>query len=45
MEGTGFLRTVSFGGFDKKDVLAYVDELNTKIYTLEAELLIGILLL
>lgn len=38
MEGTGFLKTVSFGGFDKKDVLAYVDELNTKIYTLEAEL-------
>ena len=38
MEGTGFLKTVNFGGFDKKDVLAYVDELNTKIYTLEAEL-------
>ncbi len=38
MDGTGFLKTVSFGGFDKKDVLAYVDELNTKIYTLEAEL-------
>lgn len=38
MAETGFLKTVSFGGFDKKDVLAYVDELNTKIYTLEAEL-------
>lgn len=38
MDGTGFLKTVNFGGFDKKDVLAYVDELNTKIYTLEAEL-------
>lgn len=38
MEGTGFLKTVSFGGFDKKDVLAYIDELNTKIYALEAEL-------
>ena len=38
MDGTGFLKTVSFGGFDKKDVLAYVDELNTKIYTLQAEL-------
>ncbi len=38
MEGTGFLKTVRVGGFDKKDVLAYVDELNTKIYTLEAEL-------
>lgn len=38
MEGTGFLKTVRMGGFDKKDVLAYVDDLNTKIYTLEAEL-------
>ncbi len=38
MDGTGFLKTVRVGGFDKKDVLAYVDELNTKIYTLEAEL-------
>lgn len=38
MESTGFLKTVSFGGFDKKDVLNYVDELNTKIYTLESEL-------
>lgn len=38
MAGTGFLRTVNFGGFDKKDVLAYVDELNSKIYNLENEL-------
>ncbi|MBO6309144.1 MAG: hypothetical protein J6N70_10000, partial [Oribacterium sp.] len=38
MDGTGFLKTVSFGGFDKKDVLAYVDKLNTQIYTLESEL-------
>lgn len=38
MDGTGFLKTVRVGGFDKKDVLAYVDQLNTKIYTLEAEL-------
>lgn len=38
MDSSGFLRSVSFGGFDKKDVLAYVDDLNTKIYTLEAEL-------
>lgn len=38
MAGNGFLRTVNFGGFDKKDVLAYVDELNTKIYKLESEL-------
>ncbi|MEG0615446.1 MAG: hypothetical protein RR540_06785, partial [Oscillospiraceae bacterium] len=37
MENSGFLKSVSFGGFDKKDVLAYVDDLNTKIYTLEAE--------
>lgn len=38
MENSGFLKTVNFGGFDKKDVLAYVDDLNTKIYTLESEL-------
>lgn len=38
MESSGFLKSVSFGGFDKKDVLAYVDDLNTKIYTLESEL-------
>lgn len=38
MDGNGFLKTVNFGGFDKKDVLAYVDNLNTKIYTLENEL-------
>ena len=38
MDGTGFLKTVNFGGFDKKDVIAYVDQLNTKIYTLENEL-------
>ena len=38
MDSSGFLRSVSFGGFDKKDVLAYVDDLNTKIYTLEADL-------
>lgn len=38
MDGSGFLKTVNFGGFDKKDVLAYVDQLNTKIYTLENEL-------
>lgn len=38
MDSSGFLRSVSFGGFDKKDVLAYVDDLNTKIYTLESEL-------
>lgn len=38
MDGTGFLKTVRVGGFDKKDVLAYVDELNSKIYALEAEL-------
>lgn len=37
-EANGFLKTVSFGGFDKKDVLTYVDRLNTQIYTLENEL-------
>ncbi|MGN1089436.1 MAG: hypothetical protein ACI4Q6_03450 [Huintestinicola sp.] len=37
-EESGFLKTVNFGGFDKKDVLSYVDKLNTKIYTLENEL-------
>lgn len=36
--GSGFLKTVNFGGFDKKDVLTYVDKLNTQIYTLENEL-------
>lgn len=38
MDGIGYLKTVSFGGFDKKDVLTYVDKLNTQIYTLENEL-------
>ncbi len=38
MASSGFLRTVNFGGFDKKDVLSYVDELNSKIYNLESEL-------
>lgn len=38
MDNSGFLKSVSFGGFDKKDVLAYVDDLNTKIYNLESEL-------
>lgn len=38
MAGNGFLRTVNFGGFDKKDVLAYVDELNSKIYNLDTQL-------
>lgn len=38
MANSGFLKTVSIGGFDKKDVLAYVDDLNTKIYKLETEL-------
>ena len=34
MDGQVFLRTTKIGGgFEKKDVLAYVDELNTKICT------------
>lgn len=38
MEGSGFLKTVNFGGFDKKDVLSYIKVLNEQINTLEAEL-------
>ena len=37
MASNGFLRTVRVGGFDKQDVLAYVDDLTSKIYTLEAQ--------
>lgn len=32
------LHTVSSGGFDKKDVMTYIDELNAKIHKLEEEL-------
>lgn len=35
MANNGYLRTVRMGGFDKQDVLAYVDDLNSKIYNLE----------
>ena len=35
MANNMFLRTVRMGGFDKSDVLAYVDYLNSKIYNLE----------
>ena len=35
---TAFLRTVRTGGFDKQDVLNYVDKLNAAIYLLEKEL-------
>ncbi|MBR6100863.1 MAG: hypothetical protein IKP95_00370 [Ruminococcus sp.] len=35
MANNGYLRTVRMGGFDKSDVLAYVDDLNSKIYNLE----------
>ena len=38
MASNGYLRTVRVGGFDKQDVLAYVDDLTSKIYTLEAAL-------
>ena len=34
----GFLKTATFGGFDKKDVLEYVDQLNQKIFNAETEL-------
>ena len=37
MASNGYLRTVRVGGFDKQDVLAYVDDLTSKIYTLEAQ--------
>ena len=36
MENTGFLRTVSFGGYDKRDVLTTVDSYNTRLYTIKA---------
>lgn len=32
-----YLKTVNFGGFDKKEVLAYIDKLYSDIYKLEAE--------
>ena len=39
MDGQVFLRTTKIGGgFEKRDVLAYVDELNTKICNLEDQL-------
>lgn len=38
MEQQNFLRTTKIGGgFVKEDVLAYIDELNSKIYALEEE--------
>ena len=37
MASNGYLRTVRMGGFDKSDVLAYVDDLNSKIYNLESQ--------
>ena len=37
MASNGYLRTVRVGGFDKQDVLAYVDDLTSKIYTIEAQ--------
>ena len=38
MAENGFLKTVNFGGFDKKDVLRLADSLNVKIQELEDEL-------
>lgn len=38
MESSNFLRTVRVGGFDKKDVLNFVEDLNAKIHALEASL-------
>ena len=37
MDQPTVLRTAKFGGFVKEDVLAYVDALNAKIYSLEEE--------
>lgn len=37
MDQPTVLRTARMGGFVKEDVLAYVDELNSKIYALEEE--------
>lgn len=34
---SGFLKQVTFGGFDKKDVLNYIDELNGKVFKLEED--------
>lgn len=38
MEGNGLLRPVKIGGFDKGDVLLFIDQLNSKICQLEDEL-------
>lgn len=38
MAERGFLKTATFGGFDKRDVLEYVDQLNQKIFNAENEL-------
>ena len=38
MAESGFLRSATFGGYDKKDVLNYVDKINQKIFMLENEL-------
>lgn len=38
MDQPTVLRTARMGGFVKEDVLAYVDELNTEIYSLKEEL-------
>ncbi len=37
MDGNVYLKTVNFGGFDKKEVLAYIDKLYSDIYKLQAE--------
>ncbi|HKM32299.1 MAG TPA: hypothetical protein VJX95_01890 [Oscillospiraceae bacterium] len=37
MENGSFFKTATFGGFEKKDVLNYVDELHRKIFKLEGD--------
>ena len=37
MEDSGVLKTTTFGGFDKKSVLAYIDSLNEQFHTAEAD--------
>ena len=38
MDDTRFIKTVAFGGFDKADVLAHLENLNGQVYSLKNEL-------
>lgn len=37
MQSGGFFKTAAFGGFEKKDVLNYIDEIHKKMLKLESE--------